>query len=66
MKHFFLFMTFHEHPPRESTNLSTEIYKTKNGLGSESMKDTFLFKQKPYITGRAMTLYLRASRLLPS
>ena len=36
-----------EDPPKESTNLSTEIYKTKNDLGPESMKDTFLFKQKP-------------------
>ena len=28
--------------------LATEIYKTKNDLGPEIMKDTFYFIQKPY------------------
>ena len=32
---------------KESTNLSPEIYKTKNDLGPEIMEDTLHFIQKP-------------------
>ena len=51
-----------KYSPKKSTNLATEIYKARNDLGSEIMKDIFHSVQKPYNLRNDSTLRRQRNR----